>query len=497
MSNLPISRLINVQVSLAAMAAQAQNISTLLILTDNAVIDTVERIRTYNTLADVANDFGSSGPEYASAVLWYQQAPQPQQIKFGRWAQTDTKGKLVGGLLTSTEQLIATWNAITTPAFKVAIDGGAATQIAPASFATATNMNGVASIIQTALNAAVAGTKCAWNAIYSRFEFSSPTTGAASAISFLTAATSLTDISSLLKGRSTSAGAYVANGIVAETALDAATLFDSNYGQTWYALNMPTAVDADHIAVAGYIEATNNKHVYGITTQDAATLSSVSTTDLGYLLEALKYNKTMMQYSSKSAYAVCSLLGRALTVNYTGNNTVITLMYKQEPGIVAESLTESQMQALAARNCNVFVAYNNDTAIIEKGQMVSGEFIDTITGSDAFAINVMTDVYNLLYTSPTKIPQTDAGAHQLVTTIEAVCSVYKTNGFLAPGVWDQAGFGALNQGDFLAKGFYVYAPPVALQSKPDRQARKSVPIQVAAKCAGAVHTVDVVLNISR
>jgi hypothetical protein len=55
----------------------------------------------------------------------------------------------------------------------------------------------------------------------------------------------------------------------------------------------------------------------------------------------------------------------------------------------------------------------------------------------------------------------------------------------------------LKQGDFLAKGFYVYAPSVNLQSQADRAARKSVPIQVAFKLAGAVHTVDISITIQR
>jgi hypothetical protein len=121
----------------------------------------------------------------------------------------------------------------------------------------------------------------------------------------------------------------------------------------------------------------------------------------------------------------------------------------------------------------------------------------TITGADALAVDIQNALYNLLYTSPTKIPQTDAGTNLSVTTIEQVCGKYVTDGFLAPGVWDQAGFGNLAQGDFIGKGFYVYAPTVASQLKPDRQARKSVPIQVAAKCAGAVHSFDLQLNISR
>lgn len=497
-TNLPISRLVNVDVVLTALAAQAQNINTLLVLTSSAVVDVVERLRTYSTIDGVAADFGTSGPEYAAAVLWYQQSPQPQQIKIGRWAKTASAGKLLGGLLSSTEQTIATWTAITTPTFKISIDGAPIVQIAPASFAGAANLNVIASRIQTALDTEETGTTCVWNADYARFEITSPTTGDGSSISFLTAPASGTDISAMLKGLSSSSGAYVADGIDAEDAVDAAALFDADYGQTWYALVMPEAFDyADILAVAGYIEATDNKHVFGVTTQDAGVVSTVDDSDIASQLKDLGYNKTMVQYSSENAYAVCSLLGRALTVNYNGNKTVITLMYKQQPGIVAESLTATQIGALEGKNCNVFVAYNNDTAIIEPGKMSSGEFIDFIIGADAFAIAIMNTVYNLLYTSPTKIPQTDAGTQLIMTAIAAECSRFVNNGFLAPGVWDQAGFGTLEQGDFLEKGFYIYAPPVASQATADRQARRSVPIQVAGKGGGAVHYADIIVNLSR
>jgi hypothetical protein len=78
-----------------------------------------------------------------------------------------------------------------------------------------------------------------------------------------------------------------------------------------------------------------------------------------------------------------------------------------------------------------------------------------------------------------------------------VCAQAVVNGLLAPGTWTQAGFGSLNQGDYLSKGFYVYAPPIALQNPADRAARKSVTFQVAAKLAGAIHTVNVLVNINR
>jgi hypothetical protein len=172
-------------------------------------------------------------------------------------------------------------------------------------------------------------------------------------------------------------------------------------------------------------------------------------------------------------------------------------MYKQEPGIVAENLTSTQLSALEAKNCNVFVAYNNDTAIIEQGRMASGNFIDEVTGTDWLALTIQTALYNLLYTSPTKIPQTDAGMNRLVNVCEATCSQAVVNGLLAPGTWNSNGFGQLASGDFLPKGFYVYAPPVSSQTQADREARASVPIQIAAKLAGAVHTIDVTITVNR
>jgi len=129
--------------------------------------------------------------------------------------------------------------------------------------------------------------------------------------------------------------------------------------------------------------------------------------------------------------------------------------------------------------------------------MSSADFADVVAGTDWLALTIQTSLYNLLYTSPTKIPQNDVGANLMVTTIEAVCSQAVNNGLLAAGVWNSSGFGRLAQGDFLPKGFYVYAPRVADQNPVDRAARKSVPIQVAAKLAGAVHDISVSITANQ
>jgi hypothetical protein len=489
-STLPISRIVRVSVSLAPRAAQAQDLKTLLILGTSNVIDVVERRRTYSTLAQVADDFGTSAPEYLAAALWFEQSPQPFQLMIGRWADAPTNGKLLCATLSANASAIATWQAISNGGFVVSLNG-APQNLSNLDFGAQTNLNGVADVI----TAALPGAEVVYNSVFNRFEFTANTTGPTSTVSFLTTGTG-TDIAALLGGES-GGGGYVADGIDAETAVAAVTLFDGMFGQQWYAIAVIGTVNDDVLAISQYIQGANNKHLYGVTTQEPGVLSSVSTTDIAYLLEQLGRNRTMVQYSSQNAYAVVSALGRILTVDYNGNNTTITLKFKQEPGIVAETLSESQVAAAEAKNANLFLEYNNDTAIFEQGVMSNGDFVDEITGTDWLALTIQTAIYNVLYTSPTKIPQTDAGMHILATTIESVCSQGVINGLLAPGVWNSQGFGTLVEGGFLDKGFYVYAPPVAQQLQADREARKSVLFQVAAKLAGAVHSVDVAITVNR
>jgi len=255
-------------------------------------------------------------------------------------------------------------------------------------------------------------------------------------------------------------------------------------------------VDADHLAVAAYIQAAALAHVYGVSTTSTQVLDSTVTNDIASELKAGLYTRSFCQYSA-IPYAVASFFGRAFTVNFAANNSPITLMYKQEPGVVPETLTSQQANTLIAKRCNFFVNYNNGTAILQNGVMSGPAFFDEIHGTDWLQNNIQTNVWNLLYTSPTKVPQTDPGTHLIVTTVEASCAAAVNNGLVAPGQWNSAGFGTLKQGDFLPKGYYVYAPPVASQAQADREARKSVPIQVAVKLAGAIHSVDVIVNVNR
>lgn len=81
---LSVNRLIRVTTNLTPLAAQFANFNTLVIVGSSNVIDVGERIRSYNTLEEVADQFGTSAPEYIAASLYFQQVPQPTQPYRGR-----------------------------------------------------------------------------------------------------------------------------------------------------------------------------------------------------------------------------------------------------------------------------------------------------------------------------------------------------------------------------------------------------------------------------
>lgn len=489
---LSISRLIDVSVNLSPASAQFPNLSTLLVLGTSAVIDVVSRMRSYTSLSAVGIDFGTSAEEYKAAQAWFGQNPKPTLVNIGRWAKTDTHGQLIGGPVTAAHQLISYWAGISNGSFEMSIDGASAEIVTGLNFSLVTNLNGVASVINGVLTGAVV----VWNSVYSRFEVTSNSAGANSSVSFAATHSTGTDISGSL-ALTLATGAYEANGIVAESLATALALFDNQFPGQWYAPEAPSATDNDHLGAAAYIEGASQLHLYGVNTQEVGVPSSSSTTDIAYLLKAGNYDRTTCQYSSTSNYAVASMLARILTTNWQGQNTAITLMYKTEPGITADVLTETQAQAIAGKNCNVFAAYNNNTAIIQNGQVSSGLFVDTIVGVDWLVSQIKTNVFSILQQTPTKIPQTDSGMNTLATAIASACEQAVTNGLAAPGVWNFQGFGQLTQGQFLSKGYYIYTPPVSQLSQADKDARKSVPFQIALILAGAVHQVQITLDVSQ
>lgn len=712
--SLPVSRLVSVSINLSPLAAATRSFGILMIAGDSDVINGVERYRSYESIDEVAADFGTSAPEYLGAELYFGQSPQPAECMIARWLRTASSGINEGGILNKSQQAISGWTPVTSGGFSIAIDG-TVQNLTGLNFSGVTNLNGVASVITAALS----GATCIWNG--SMFEITSSSTGAGAyasgtitlgsnpsygvqasgtitlsgqptngdtvvidgtTVTFVTGTPSgnqvqisavddahtsanlqtflqnssdenlslmtyntiglVTTITSILYGTAGNAytltksgsniavsgsgnlaggvaadtltvngtvftfvqsspsssqilvgptnlltavnintvlnasvvsgvaqarysvsgsvvtvtdktigtggnsftlskssshislsGATLSGGVVAssvgyatspgsgtdisaqllmtsslatalipgfnsETPVQCATVLDdltpSWYGLTFAASVQPT--DQQNLDVCTYIEATSISRIFGVTIVDTGVLSALDTTDLASLMMAAGYKQSFNQYS-ENAYAICSFFGRAFSVDFTANSSTITLMYKQEPSVIPENLSSTQADVLESKRCNVFAEYVNNTAIIQYGTMSGPAWFDEIHGLDWFQDAVQTACYNLLYTSTTKIPQTDSGVNQFVNAISAACQSAVNNGLVAPGVWNGPAFGQIVTGQYLKAGYYVFAQPIALQSQGDRDARISPPITVALKLAGAIQSLNVLVNVNR
>jgi len=498
-AGLSVSDVISVTVNLSPPGAQFANLDTAVIIGDSPIIDTGSRLRTYATLAEVAADFGTSAPEYAGAALFFAQNPTPQQLYIGRWAAEPTNGLLIGGTLSAPAQIIGDWTSITAGAFKIQVDAAASpVEVGPINFSGATTFPGIAALVSTALTTASVGATCTYDALRTRFIFTSATTGAASKVKALTTPSSGTDISSYIGG-SVAGGGDEVDGLAGESALAAVEAIDalptSVYGMTFATTS--ALANSDHEAIAAYIQANSKPHIYGISTADPAATNPGLSTDIGSILMGLGYTRTFLQYSSLTSWAACSIFGRTVTVNFQGSNTTITLAFQTEPGIVAETLTETQAAALNAKRYNYFANFNNGTAILMNGWCAGPAYIDEIFGLDWLANEVQVDLFNFLATVGTKVPQTDAGNNALACEAEGALEQGVDNGLIAPGYWNSGGFGALNPGDFMPKGWYVYPNPMATQAAAVRATRAAPPLQIAVKLAGAIQSADALINVNR
>lgn len=490
---LSVSDVVNVNIVLQPNAAPTTNFGIAMCIGYSDVIDVGQRYRIYTNLAGVAQDFGTTVPEYFAARNFFSQAPQPAILYIGRWAKTATAGVLHGGVYSATAEaaLLTTLQGITAGTMTISVDG-TAHPLTALNFGAIQNLNAAATVLGTALSQA----NVTYDGVYNRFNIESKTTGASSAVSYAAATTGV-DVSAVLNLTAATGASAPVTGIVAETPLAALALF-SKY--TWYGAGFAVAVqsdvtDAQHLANMAYMEASNR--IYGVTTNAAAVIDPTQTSDLASVAHSSLYSRSFIQYCSTDVNAVFSFIGRAFTVDYTQQNSTLTMKFKSEPGIIPEILNETQAAAITAKCANVFVTYANGVSIIQEGVMCSGLYFDTRVGADWQANDLQTALFNALYLSPTKIPQTDSGMHILLTTAEASMDRGVNNGLCAPGVWNETlEFGTLSTGDTLSKGYYVYMPPVASQDISDRSARKAPPMQIAYKLAGAVHFASATININ-
>lgn len=223
--------------------------------------------------SDVGAYFGTASPEYLRAVFYFgfisKLIKAPKKIAFSRWANAAAAGRIYGATKTFA---VSSFTGITTGALKLTI-GAYTADVTGLNFSSAVTLSNVATTLQTAIRAIVAGgadwtaASVTYNATANRFELVGGVVGAEA---IATAAPgSGTDVRTLLGWDAT---AVFSPGVAIQEPLDAflaSVQVSDNFGSFAF---IPTVSQAQAVAVATQNDTYNVKFMYliGIAQTDAA-----------------------------------------------------------------------------------------------------------------------------------------------------------------------------------------------------------------------------------
>jgi len=237
---------------------------------------------------DVGTYFGTTSPEYLRAVFYFgfvsKLITAAKKISFSRWASIAAAGRIYGK---TKAFAVGQFTGTTTGAFSLTL-GAYTADVTAINFSAATTLSNVASILQTAIRAVVAGgtdwtaATVTYNAVANRFELVGGVVGI-EAVATAAPATGV-DIRTLLGWDAT---AVFSPGVAAQEPLDAFTASvqaSDNFGTFAF---IGTLTEAQVLAVATQNDTYNVKFIFTvpIAAADAATyyatlsgLSGVATT---------------------------------------------------------------------------------------------------------------------------------------------------------------------------------------------------------------------------
>ena len=191
---------------------------------------------------------------------------------------------------------------------------------------------------------------------------------------------------------------------------------------------------------------------------------------------------------------------RAHSVDFSGSNTFLDMNLKQLATILPDpgmTTTIGGPTGEAATNgADIYASVDGFPCVLVSG---ANQYWDQVYGSIWLGMALQIAGFNYLAQTNTKIPQTEIGVSGYKAALAVVMQQAVTCGFGASGlVWNGAvpfGDPQTFQNNILAVGFYIFSQPVAAQSQADRAARKIPLVQAALKEAGSEETSLVIVNL--
>ena len=283
-----------------------------------------------------------------------------------------------------------------------------------------------------------------------------------------------------------------------EDAMDAISGLDDG----WYFVTVDSSITtgADLLSLSRWVQA--KVHMLALDVVDEGVLTPNESTSLAAQLSALAQQRTFLVWSRTRDSKALSLAGRLSSVNFDGQNTLITPKFKSLPATTPDIVTTAHKGELDRKWVGYYTRFGPD-AIFAEGWTQAGDWIDVRYWLDWIISAIQDEVYNLLRQHPTRVPQTAEGLASIEAAIERVCEAGRRNGGIAPGRVSEAVANnirlAINNPDFdgfLTRGYLVVVGSIADQLEQDRNARKAPPARVWITGSGAMHSATIILTFA-
>lgn len=388
---------------------------------------------------------------------------------------------------------LAAFTAISDGSFSVAIDG-VSQDITAIDFSAATDLDAVAAVVQTKLQAVASGGFTAATAVNNDGQLivTSGTTGAASSVSVLSVVSPATgtDVSgeTYLNGLTASpVPGYVPGDITSELALIAEAARCSGRFVYGWDLDEGLRDTADQQLFAAWIAA--NTTVGNITSNNLLARDPNSTGDIGVTVQALGSSRLHVNYQdSAEYYPGMAVLAQMLGVDYGTENSARTAKFLDLAGIPTVGLSVTDYNVLTSKGYNVHSATGNSTRVYREGVNSKAPlwYLDQRITLDNYAEELSVALFNLLKTGKLGINAEGQTLEQ--DEIDTVNERYVFNGALSAR---RASAPSTREGFVELPPYQTTLTPLELHSDADRAAREMTPAVVELNLTDFAHSVRV------
>lgn len=274
-----------------------------------------------------------------------------------------------------------------------------------------------------------------------------------------------------------------------------------NKGIWFYWFEFDTSVRADLTSVLA-IEAAGDAagKFFAYTTNDANVRDPAVSIDIVSRSVTQGSRRTFILSHATAKYAGFELAAVFSRVNFSITDSTITGEFKKLPGIDAENLNATAYGAMKTKGA-VFYTKVETGGEVDNGRVINskttstyGEYIDDVFNLDAFVNYLTVALYNTLANQSAKLKQTPEGQLELINAANQVGQQFIANGYLGARNYTDPDDGETK----LTQGYEVLtkADDILDLSDADRGDRKSAPIRMRIFRAGAIHAVDVVVDVA-